>query len=103
MGAESDLLGDGRHDGRMTVPQEQGAMAAEIVDVLIPVGIPLPGSGGAGRINWIGQQCAGVVRQSRRDDMASALIELRGALCSGTVLSFDFRVRPQLSHVITCI
>ena len=42
MRAETRLRLDGRHDVRMIVPEQQGAMAHDVVDKLVTVDVPFP-------------------------------------------------------------
>ena len=58
-------------DGGMAVAQQQRAMAAEVVDVLVAVDVPLAGAGGAGGVDRIGQQRAAVVGEAGRQHLAA--------------------------------
>jgi hypothetical protein len=57
--------------------EEQGAMTAEIVDVLVTVDVPFAGAARACGIDRIGQKRAGIMRQARRDHLAGLLVEFR--------------------------
>ena len=65
--------------GRMRVAEQQRAVPAEVVDVLVAVDVPLARSRRARRIDRIGQQRAAIVGQPGRDDLAGLGVKLRGA------------------------
>ena len=94
--AERHLPLDGLDDGGMPVAQQQRAMAAEIVDVLVAVDVPLARARRAGGIDRIGQQRAAVVRQSGRQHFSRLLIKLGGTPRARPVLGLDLGVRPRL-------
>ena len=87
---------------RVAVAEQQRAVAAEVVDVLVAVDVPLARAFGAGGIDGIGQQRAAVVRQAGRDDLARALVQLGGAARAGAEFGLDLGVgairKGRLSH-----
>ena len=81
--AERHLPLNGLDDGGMPVAQQQRAMAAEIVDVLVAVDVPLARARRAGGIDRIGQQRAAVVRQAGRQHLAAPARKARpSAACA---------------------
>src|SRR4029077_5065708 len=99
--AELRLLANGLEHGRMAVTQQQGAMAAEVIDVFIAVDVPLARSRRACGIDRVRQQRAAVVRQSGRNDLARSLIELGGTARTRPILSLNLRVRLRYRHCST--
>jgi hypothetical protein len=74
-----DLLLHGRDDRRIRMAEDERAVPAEVVDILVAVDIPLERTGRSRRINGIGEQRAGIVGQPGRNDLARLLIKLGGA------------------------
>ena len=67
MGAAVDLLLDRLDDLRMAMAEQQGAMAAEIVDVAIAVDIPFPRPLGARDVEPVGFDIARIVGDAARE------------------------------------
>jgi len=88
--------------GRMRVAEQQRAMPAEIIDVLVAVDVPLARSRRARRVDRIRQQGAGIVGQPGRNGLAGLFVELRGAGGPGAVLGLDPRIGQRL-HAFTGI
>ena len=61
---------DGLDHGGVAVAQQQRAVAAEVVDVLVAVDVPLAGARRAGGIDRIGQQRAAVVGEAGGQHLA---------------------------------
>ena len=98
VGAERRLLANGFEHGRVAMAQEEGAVPAEVIDVLVAVDVPLARSGSARGIDRIGQQGAAVVGEAGRNHFARALVKLGRAARARPVLGFDLRVGPRRRH-----
>ncbi len=89
MRAERRLALHRLDERRMRMAEEQRAVSAEVVDVLVAVDVPLARTGGARDVDRIRGSGARVVRQSRRKDPASPRIERRRTRRARPVQVFD--------------
>ena len=78
--------------------QQQRTVAAEIVDILVAVDVPLARAGGAGGIDRIGQQRAAVVRQACGHHLAGSRVKLGRTPRARPILGLDLGVGPCLRH-----
>src|SRR5438445_566903 len=77
---------------RMRMAEEQRAVAAEVVDVLVAVDVPLARAGSARDVDRIGGSRTRIVREARRQHAAGLRIEGGGTRRAGAVLVFDHAV-----------
>jgi hypothetical protein len=95
VGAERGLLAHRGDDRGMAVAEQQRAVAAEEIHVLVAVDVPLARAGSASGIDRVGQQRAAVVGEAGGDHLAGPLVKLGGASRAGPVLGLDLRVRSR--------
>ncbi|TMI40911.1 MAG: TRAP transporter substrate-binding protein [Betaproteobacteria bacterium] len=76
----------------MRMAEEQRAVAAEVVDVLVAVDVPLARTGSARDVDRIGGSRARIVREARRQGAARLRIEGGGTRRAGAVQVFDHAV-----------
>src|SRR6266446_3451198 len=79
-------------DGRIAVPEEQGAMAHPVVDVLVAVHVPLAHAGRAVDVDGERREMADVVRDPAGDHFARAIVQ-RGGLRMQRPVSLQDRHR----------
>src|SRR6185369_8433217 len=105
-----DLLPHRFHHRRMAVTQNQRAVAAEVIDVLVAVDVPLASALGAGNIDRMRPQIADVVRDAAGENVASQRVAIprRGRLANvrfdNLRLSgcFHYDSAASLSKVLSC-
>ena len=81
--AEPKLAFDGGRYQRMRMTNDEGAVATEVVDVLVAVDVPLATAGGPSRVDRVGQQRAAIVREPCRNGLARPAIKRKGAARAG--------------------
>src|SRR5262245_40983247 len=97
--AERELALDRGHHSRMAVTEQQCAVAAEIIDVLVAIDVPLAAAGGPRGIDRVGQEGAAVVGEARRDDLARLGVKALRAARARPVLRLDLGIGRGLRHV----
>ena len=93
MGAERHLALRGPGHLGVAVPEDQGAVPAVVVHVLVAVHVPLVGPEGPLDVDRIGQQPPRIVDDAAREDGARRLGALRRSRGAVAVARHDLRVR----------
>ena len=89
VGSPADLFRNGIRDGRMGVPQEQRAVTGNVVDVLVPVHVPLPRPLSVSNVQREGFCVSVVVSDTSRKYAHGVTITFGGAGVIGDVLFQD--------------
>src|SRR5215510_10853685 len=91
MRAEGGLSLHRLDHGGMRMAEQQRAVAAEVIHVLVAVDVPLARTGRAGRVDRVRQRRARVVGETRRDHPTCSLVELRRTLRARAIPRLDAR------------
>src|SRR5436305_6014194 len=92
MGAAVERLVHRCQHGGMVMAEQQGAVAAEIVDILVAVDIPFARPLGALDIDAVGLDVAGIVGNAARQDVIGLGGETLGASGALAIGGDDLRV-----------
>ena len=93
MRAEFDLPFHRLDDGGMRMAEQHGAVAAEVIDILVAVDVPLARARGARNVDRIGVEVARVVGDAARQHLMGALEQSRRFARPGLVVGDHGRVR----------
>ena len=75
--------------GRMRMAEQERAVAAEIVDILVAIDVPLAGALGPGDMDGIGIEIARIVRDAAGQNLVGTLEQDAGARRPGLVVGDD--------------
>lgn len=89
MGAQRHLTPHRFEHGGMRMPEKQGPMAAEVVDVLVVVDVPFARSARACHVDRIRRGGARVVRKAGWNNLARLEIKRLRTFGTGAIRGFD--------------